>query len=38
MKSLLGGKRQAAGLGDRDEIAEVSKFHRPYLQGMTRNL
>jgi hypothetical protein len=39
VKPFLGGEREATGLGNGDEIAKVSKFHRrSYLRGMTLNL
>jgi hypothetical protein len=43
MQPLLSGKRQTSGLGDRNEIAKVSKLHGPspansYLQSMTLKL
>src|ERR1700710_197801 len=38
VQPLLGGHRQAAGLGNSDEISDVAELHKSYLPGMTMSL
>jgi hypothetical protein len=34
VQALLGGHRQAAFLGNGNEVSEMAQLHRPYLAGM----
>jgi hypothetical protein len=38
MEPPFGRPGEAAFLGDRDEIAQMAKFHDPCLSGMVRSL